>query len=141
MLPIVARFAVYHQRHEAALAADSGVPGLVGNRFARGVGLIDGVSMSVSGFIVAVVVFSVAQALLAPLIAKIARRYASAFLGGVGLISTLAALIVATVLTHGITISGIGSWVAATLVVWLVTAVATLLLPILLKPKEIPSKD
>jgi uncharacterized membrane protein YvlD (DUF360 family) len=102
--------------------------------------LIDGFSMSVSGFIVAVVVFSVAQAVLAPLIAKIARRYASALLGGVGLISTLVALVIATFLIHGITISGLGSWVAATLVVWLVTALATLLLPVLLKTKETPSK-
>jgi Mycobacterial 4 TMS phage holin, superfamily IV len=102
--------------------------------------LIDGFSMSVSGFIVAVVVFSVAQAVLAPLIAKIARRYASALLGGVGLISTLVALILAHVFTHGLNISGLGSWAAATVLVWLVTALATLLLPILLKPKETASK-
>jgi uncharacterized membrane protein YvlD (DUF360 family) len=102
--------------------------------------LVDGVSMSVTGFIVAVVVFSIAQAALSPLITKITRRYASALLGGVGLISTLVALVIATFLIHGITISGLGSWVAATLVVWLVTALATLLLPVLLKTKETPSK-
>jgi Mycobacterial 4 TMS phage holin, superfamily IV len=93
--------------------------------------LVPGVSVSVSGFITAVVIFSVAQAILSPFFLKMASRYASAFLGGIGLVSTLAALILASVLTHGVSIRGIGSWVLATIVVWLVTAVATLLLPIL----------
>jgi O-antigen/teichoic acid export membrane protein len=61
-----------------------------------------------------------------------ASRYASAFLGGIGLVSTLAALILASVLTRGLSIRGIGYWVAATVVVWLVTALATLVLPMLL---------
>jgi hypothetical protein len=94
--------------------------------------LVPGVSVSVSGFITAVVIFSVAQAILSPFFLKMASRYASAFLGGIGLVSTLAALILASVLTHGLSIRGIGSWVIATIVVWLVTAVATLLLPILI---------
>jgi hypothetical protein len=58
--------------------------------------LIPRVSVSVSGFVVVVVVFSVAQAVLAPFIAKVAARYASAFLGGIGLASTLVALILAS---------------------------------------------
>lgn len=66
-----------------------------------------------------------------------ASRYASAFLGGIGLVSTLAALILASVLTDGLTIRGIGSWVAATVVVWLVTAIATLLLPMLILKKKV----
>jgi hypothetical protein len=66
-----------------------------------------------------------------------ATRYASAFLGGIGLVSTLAALILASVLTNGLSIRGIGSWVAATVVVWLVTAVATLVLPMLILKKKV----
>ena len=34
--------------------------------------------------------------------------------------------------TNGLSIRGIGSWVGATIVVWLVTALATLLLPVLI---------
>lgn len=93
--------------------------------------LIPGVSVSVSGFVTAVVIFAVAQAILSPFIAKMASRYASAFLGGVGLISTLIALFLASIFTHGLTITGVGSWISATVVVWLATAVATLLLPML----------
>ena len=70
------------------------------------------------GFVVAVVVFSIAQAILSPFILKMASRYASAFLGGIGLLSTLVALVLASVLTDGMTILGVGSWIAATVLVW-----------------------
>ena len=93
--------------------------------------LVPGVTVRVSGFVVAVVVFTVAQAILSPFIFKMVRRYASAFLGGIGLLSTLVALILASTLTDGLAIRGLGSWVWATVVVWLVTAVATLVLPLL----------
>ncbi len=99
--------------------------------------LIDGVTVSTWGFVTAVVIFTVAQAILSPFFLKMASRYASAFLGGIGLVSTLAALILASVLTHGLSISGIGSWVAATVVVWLVTALATLLLPVLILKNKV----
>ncbi|GLP74798.1 membrane protein [Mycobacterium antarcticum] len=99
--------------------------------------LVPGVSIRPLGFIIAVVIFTVAQAILAPFFLKMASRYASAFLGGIGLVSTLAALILASVLTDGLNIRGIGSWVAATVVVWLVTALATLLLPMLILKKKV----
>jgi hypothetical protein len=102
--------------------------------------LIPGVSVSVWGFITAVVIFAVAQALLSPFFLKMASRYASAFLGGIGLVSTLVALVLASVLTHGLSIRGIGSWIGATVVVWLVTAVATVVLPALLLKKKVASK-
>ena len=93
--------------------------------------LVPGVSVSANGFIVAVVLFALAQAILSPFILKMASRYAAAFLGGIGLVSTLVALILASIFTDGVRIEGLGSWVWATLVVWLVTAVATMLLPLL----------
>lgn len=98
--------------------------------------LVPGVRVSASGFITAVVIFAVAQAILSPFFLKIASRYATAFLGGIGLISTLAALILASIFTRGLSISGIGSWIAATIVVWLVTALATLLLPVLVLKRK-----
>ncbi|WP_454790870.1 phage holin family protein [Mycolicibacterium lutetiense] len=102
--------------------------------------LVPGVSVSAWGFITAVVIFAVAQAILSPFFLKMASRYASAFLGGIGLVSTLVALILASVLTHGLSIRGIGSWIGATVVVWLVTAVATVLLPALFIKKKVASK-
>ncbi len=99
--------------------------------------IVPGVTVRPVGFVVAVVVFALAQAILAPFFLKMASRYASAFLGGIGLVSTLAALILASLFSSGLSIRGIGSWVAATVVVWLVTALATLVLPVfVLKQKK-----
>jgi uncharacterized membrane protein YvlD (DUF360 family) len=91
--------------------------------------VVPGVSLSLSGFIVAVVVFSVVQAILSLLILKLPHGYASLLLGGTGLALTIVALSLASVLTHGLSIRGIASWVAATVVVWLVTTVGAISLP------------
>ena len=91
--------------------------------------VVPGVSLSASGFIVAVVLFSAAQATLSLLIVKLPRAYASLLLGGTGLALTLVSLILASALTHGLTIQGVASWVATTVVVWLVTTVGAISLP------------
>ena len=91
--------------------------------------VVPGVSVSASGFIVAVVLFSVAQAMLSLLILKLPRAYASLLLGGTGLALTLVALGLASEFTHGLTIRGVASWIAATIVVWLVTTVGAISLP------------
>ncbi|AIU09528.1 phage holin family protein [Mycolicibacterium smegmatis] len=100
---------------------------------------VPGVSVRIWGFLTAVVIFTVAQSLLSPVFSKMASRYASALLGGIGLISTLAALILASVLTSGLSIRGIGSWIVATVVVWVATAVATIVLPKLLLKEKAPA--
>jgi hypothetical protein len=91
--------------------------------------IVPGVSVSASGFIVAVVLFSAAQATLSLFIVKLPRAYASLLLGGAGLVLTLVALMLASALTHGLTIHGVASWIATTVVVWLVTTVGAISLP------------
>jgi hypothetical protein len=98
--------------------------------------IVPGVTLRPLGFLTAVVLFTVAQAILSPFFLKMASRYASAFLGGIGLVSTLAALILASLFSSGISIRDIGSWIAATVLVWLVTAIATLVLPALVLKKK-----
>jgi hypothetical protein len=93
---------------------------------------LDGMTIDVSAFIGVVVIFAVLQSVLAPFIAKVTNRNAPALLGATGLISTFLALLVAEVVSDGFTITGIDTWFLATLIVWLVTMVATLLLPIIL---------
>ena len=91
--------------------------------------VVPGVSVSASGFIVAVVLFAAAQAALSLLIVKLPRAYASLLLGGSGLVLTLVALSIAAAFTHGLTIRGAASWLAATIVVWLVTTIGAISLP------------
>lgn len=105
--------------------------------------LLPGFGLSVSGFIVAVLVFALAQSILTPFVVNMARKYAPAVLGGIGLVSTFVALLIASFFPGGITLSGIDTWVLASLIVWLVTALGGWLLPLLFlrgkladRPKE-----
>jgi hypothetical protein len=93
---------------------------------------LDDMSIDASSFIAVVVIFAVIQSVLAPFIAKVTARNAPAILGATGLISTFIALVVADVVSDGMTISGADTWLFATLIVWIVTMLATLLLPIIL---------
>lgn len=99
--------------------------------------ILDDVTVSTTGFVVAAVVFALAQSVLAPFIAKMTARYAPAFLGGVGLVSTYVALLIATFFGDGLRISGLRTWILATLIVWLTTALATLFLPMIFLRKKV----
>ncbi len=73
------------------------------------------------------------QSVISPFLARFAAKNATAFLGGVGLVATFVALVAATALGDSLTITGgVETWIAATVIVWLVTALATLLLPLAL---------
>ena len=101
--------------------------------------IVPGVSSSVPGFTVAVLVFAVTEAILSLSILKLPHRYVPLLLGGTGLALTIVALVVATVVTHGLTIHGMASWLAATVVVWLVTTIGAITLPELLIRDEADS--
>ncbi|OBG24838.1 phage holin family protein [Mycobacterium sp. 852002-51057_SCH5723018] len=90
---------------------------------------VPGVSVTALGFVVAVLLFSVAQETVSMPISRLPRAYASPLLGGTGLVLTLVALSLASALTHGLTIRGFASWLAATIVVWLVTTVGAISVP------------
>ena len=93
--------------------------------------LLDGVTLDAAGFVVAVIVFTVAMALMQPFLAVQLRRNASAALGGVALIATLVALILTTLITDGLSIDGVGTWIAAAVIVWVAALLAAFILPFL----------
>ena len=95
--------------------------------------LVDGVAVTAGGFLVAVVLFAVIQSILTPFLAKVTATNASALLGGVGLLSTFVALWLTTLIGDSLTIDGgVSTWLAAIVIVWLATALATLLIPLIL---------
>lgn len=95
--------------------------------------LLDGFHLGLSGFLIAVVVFTVAQAALTPIVTKLAHRYASGLIGGVGVVSTFLALLLATAFSNGLRITGgPTTWIVAVVLIWLLTALASWLLPKLL---------
>jgi hypothetical protein len=95
-------------------------------------GIVPGVALSVPGFIVAVVVFAVTQAILSLSILKLPHWYVPLLLGGTGLALSIVALILASILARGLTIDGMASWLATTVVVWLMTTIGAITPPELL---------
>jgi hypothetical protein len=91
---------------------------------------LDDMRISASGFITAVVIFTIAEVLLLPFFRQMAFNRARAIAGSTALVASLAALIITTVVSDGITIDGLNTWIVATLIVWAASLVTTLLLPI-----------
>ena len=101
--------------------------------------LLPGFGLTTEGFLITIVVFAIVQGVLTPFIAKLAARHARAFLGGVGLVSTFVALLIASLFAGGLTIRGWQTWVLATVVVWLVTSLATFFLPMVFLKNKVAS--
>ena len=93
--------------------------------------LLEGVQLDAGGFIVAVIVFTVAYALMLPFLASQLRRRNSSAIGGVALIAALVGLVVTDVFTDGLSIDGLGAWVGATVLVWAGALLAAFILPYL----------
>lgn len=93
--------------------------------------IVDDFSVSAEGFLVAVVVFAALQSILTPWFVVMTRKYANALTGAVGLVSTVVSLWIATLINNSITIKTGTAWVFGSLTVWLVTMLATLVLPLI----------
>ncbi len=95
--------------------------------------VLDDFHINVTGFILSLIIFTVTVALMTPFLSSVMQRNrsTSAALGGVSLISTFIALVVTDLLSDGLEISGVGTWVAATVIVWLGSLIAVFVLPFL----------
>lgn len=114
---------------------------LVLNLLSNAVGLfvasliLSGFSINGAAFVVAVAIFTIIEVIADPLITKIAITSVPALRGGVALVTTLVSLILTTLISDGISIDGISTWVLATLVVWLFSLIGALILPLILFKK------
>ena len=102
--------------------------------------LLTGFSINGLAFVVAVCIFTASTTILEPLITKIATQNAPYLLGGIALVTTFVGLLVTTIITDGLSIMGIGTWVMATLITWLATVVGSLILPRFLFKEVLGSK-
>lgn len=97
--------------------------------------ILDDFVIHANGFIVAVVIFAVLQSILSPFFFKTTTKNASALTGAVGLISTFVALVVANLVSDGLEITGTSTWFFGTILVWIITMLGTLLLPLVVLKK------
>lgn len=119
---------------------------LILNLLANAVGLaaaallLDNFSISASAFIMAVLIFSITTTVLGPLIIKIALTNASYLMGGIALITSFVGLVVTNLISDGVSISGLSSWIIAPLIIWVFALIANLVLPLLLFKKALQTK-
>jgi uncharacterized membrane protein YvlD (DUF360 family) len=93
--------------------------------------VLDGVHLNVASFIVAVVIFTIVFAVLQPFLAVQLRRLGNGAIGATALIATLVSLLLTDLLSDGLSIDGVGTWIAAAVIVWLAALVAAFVLPFL----------
>lgn len=90
--------------------------------------LVSGFDVKLRGLLTATVVVTLSQMVLVPLVSKLVNNYVPLLAGGVGIISTVLGLFIASWLPNGITASSVSAWLIAGLVVWLVTGIASAIL-------------
>jgi uncharacterized membrane protein YvlD (DUF360 family) len=93
--------------------------------------VLDRMHVNATSFLVAVVIFTTVLALLQPFIVAQVRRAAPPLVGGVALIATFVSLLITTIVSDGLSISGLSTWIAATVIVWIGSLLAVFILPYL----------
>lgn len=90
------------------------------------------------GFVLCILIFAVLQSVLSPWVSKIADRYAPVLMGGIGIFSTLIALVVVVLLPiGGLRIVDLTGWLLGSVIVWLITALGSVLLPLIFLRKKV----
>jgi putative membrane protein len=84
--------------------------------------LLDGMDISGAAFVIAVLLFTVLAALLEPALSLAAEKTVEVLQGATTLIATALALLLTAWISDGLSIDGIGTWILATVIVWLATA-------------------
>jgi uncharacterized membrane protein YvlD (DUF360 family) len=93
--------------------------------------VLDGMELDWAAFVLAVVIFTIAFAVLTPFLAVQLRRLGNGAIGATALIATLVSLILTDLISDGLSIDGVGTWIAAAVIVWLAALVAAFVLPFL----------
>lgn len=93
------------------------------------------------GFVVCIVVFAVLQSVLSPWVSRLADRYAPVLMGGIGIFSTLIALMVVVLLPiGGLRITDLTGWLLGSVIVWLITALGSVLLPLIFLRRRVEAR-
>ncbi len=89
--------------------------------------VLDGMHMSIGSFFLDIIIFTVITALLQPFVAAQFRRLAILS----SLIAIFVALVVTDLVSDGLTINGLSTWIWATLIIWVVALITAFILPFL----------
>ena len=90
--------------------------------------ILDKMDVDGPSFIIAVVIFTVLTAVLEPFVAKVTEERPSLLQSASALIATFLALVITVLVSDGLEIDGALTWLLATVLVWLFTMIAGVLL-------------
>ncbi len=99
-----------------------------------------GFRLGVSTFLVAVLLFTVIEALARPVLARISARWLPQMMGGLSLVAVFAGLLGTQLILPGKAISGLNNWLFAPLLVWIISLVMQIVLPRYLFKTGAPAK-
>jgi putative membrane protein len=102
--------------------------------------VLSDMSIDASAFVFAVIIFTVVEVVAEPLFQKIAVTNVHALVGGVALITTFVGLLVTDLISDGLSISGVWTWIVATLIVWLAGTLAGVILSSLFVKKTVDAR-
>lgn len=102
--------------------------------------VLEDMTITAEAFVVAVLIFTVCYALAQPFFTQMALSKAPALRGGVALIATLVALIITTLVTDDLSISGALTWIEATVIIWVVSLLGAWVLPAVLLKKKVEER-
>ena len=101
--------------------------------------LLEDFTMTTQGFLFATLLFTTVEVVGGPLILKIALTNIRALTGGIALVTTLVGLIITDIFVEGFDISGVSTWIGATVIIWFAALLAGLILPLIVFKKVMSS--
>lgn len=95
--------------------------------------LLNGVRVSVVFFFFLVVLFTLVSLVVAPIVTALVKQHAAGMASLAGLVATWATLLVTDIVSNKLSIEGLMTWVAATLIVWAAQLAVQYVAPALVK--------
>jgi len=89
-------------------------------------------SIDALSFIIVTIIFTVVEVVAGPLLISISLKNVPALTGGISLVTTFVGLLITNLVSDGMSISGVSTWVLATLIVWLAALIAEFVLPLII---------
>ena len=102
--------------------------------------VLDGMEISGAAFVIAVLILTAVDVVIQPFLTQLAARSVAALRGATALAATLASLIVTSLVSDGLEISGLDTWLWATLIVWLVSMLAAVILPLIFLKNKVEER-
>lgn len=93
--------------------------------------ILDGMSIDILSFVIAVLIFTVVEVVSRPYFVSLAMKGASYLQGATALAATLAGLVITALISDGLQIEGLSTWIYATLIVWVAALAAAIVLPVI----------